>query len=131
MSRFSSLMNFWIFFRLCPQYVLRLRPQLKSTCHYTVNHYVKILHVLLGGSNNIRPLSGGWGHKRKRSEFQILNSFKQWAFLMTHFSSTKKEFETCLKQNNVEPKQKQKMSPTFIIGLSLSVSSFFEINLSL
>ena len=24
-------------------------PQLQSTCHYIVNHYVKILHVRLGG----------------------------------------------------------------------------------
>ena len=41
-------------------------PQLQSKCHYIVHHYVKILHVHLGGANNMHPLSWG-GHKRKRS----------------------------------------------------------------
>ena len=50
-------------------------PQLQSTCQYIVNHYVKILHVRLGGANNMRPLSwGGGGHKRKRSS----NLFRLW-----------------------------------------------------
>ena len=35
---------------LCPS-------PLQSTCHYIVNHHVKILHVRLGGANNMRPLS--------------------------------------------------------------------------
>ena len=34
-------------------------PQIQSTCHYTVNHYVKIWHVRLGGATNMHPLS--WG----------------------------------------------------------------------
>ena len=42
-------------------------PQLQSTCHYIVNHYVKILHVPLGVANNMHPVSWGGGHKRKRS----------------------------------------------------------------
>ena len=47
-------------FSVCaPQYVLR--PQLQGTCHYIVNHYVKIWHVLLGDANNMRPLSWGGG----------------------------------------------------------------------
>ena len=45
-------------FRLCPPSTL-CAPQLQSTCHYIVNHYVKLLHVRLGGANNMRPLS--WG----------------------------------------------------------------------
>ena len=36
-------------------------PQLQSTCHYIVNHYVKILHVYLGVANNRHPLSWGGG----------------------------------------------------------------------
>ena len=53
-------------------------PQLQSTCHYIVNHYVKILHVHLGVANNMRPLScgGGGGHKRKRSNLLIKNMIK-------------------------------------------------------
>ena len=42
-----------------PQYVMR--PQLQSTCHYILNYSVKILHVRLGGANNMRPLSWGGG----------------------------------------------------------------------
>ena len=34
-------------------------PQLQSTCHYIVNHFLKIWHVRLGGANNMRPLN--WG----------------------------------------------------------------------
>ena len=45
-------------FRLCPPSTL-CSPQLQSTCHYIVNHYVKILHVHLGVANNMHPLS--WG----------------------------------------------------------------------
>ena len=54
----------WIFSVCAPQYVML--PQLQSTFHYIVNHYVKILHVHLGVANNMHPLSWG-GHKRKRS----------------------------------------------------------------
>ena len=43
-------------------------PQLQSTCHYMVNHHVKLRHVHLGGANNMHPLSWGGGHKRKRSK---------------------------------------------------------------
>ena len=43
-------------------------PQLQSTCHYIVNYYVKILHVRLGGANNMRPLSWG-GTNGKDPEF--------------------------------------------------------------
>ena len=38
-----------------PQYFLR--PQLQSTRHYIVTHYVKIWHVRLGVANNMHPLS--------------------------------------------------------------------------
>ena len=44
-------------FRLCPHLYV-MRPQLQSTCHYIVNHYVKIWHMLRGAIN-MRPLSGG------------------------------------------------------------------------
>ena len=48
-----------------PQYVMQ--PQLQSTCHYIVIHYVKLWQVRLGGgggggggaANNIHTLSGG------------------------------------------------------------------------
>ena len=44
-------------FSVCaPQYVMV--PQLQSTCHFKINHFVKILHVLLGGAIN---LEGGGG----------------------------------------------------------------------
>ena len=43
-------------FRLYPQYVMR--PRLQSTCHYIVNHYLKIWYVRLGDANNMLPLSG-------------------------------------------------------------------------
>ena len=43
---------------MCPPSTL-CSPQLQSTCHYIVNHYVKILHVHLGVANNMHPLS--WG----------------------------------------------------------------------
>ena len=46
-----------------PQYVML--PQLQSTCHYIVNHYVKILHVHLGVANNMHPLSWGGGTNGK------------------------------------------------------------------
>ena len=38
-------------------------PQLQSTCHYTVKHYVQICHVRvrLEVANNMHPLSGGGG----------------------------------------------------------------------
>ena len=47
-------------------------PQLQSTCQYIVNHYVKILHVRLGGANNMHPLS--WGGGGAQTE-KILESF--------------------------------------------------------
>ena len=62
---FSLYFLFWNFFRLCPQYVMG--PQLQSTCHYIVNHYVKILHVHLGAANNMRPLS--WGAQTEKIPF--------------------------------------------------------------
>ena len=40
---------------------LRCNPQLKSTCLYMVNYYVKILHVRLRVANNMHPLRGGGG----------------------------------------------------------------------
>ena len=40
-------------------------PQLQSTCHYKVNHYVKILRVRLGGANNMRPPRWGGGTNGK------------------------------------------------------------------
>ena len=49
-------------FRLCPPPPSTLcSPQWQSTCHYIVNHYVKILHVRLGVANNMHPLSWGGG----------------------------------------------------------------------
>ena len=48
-------------FHLCPPPSTLCAPQLQSTCHYIVNHYVKILQVRLGGANNMRPLSWGGG----------------------------------------------------------------------
>ena len=51
----------WDLFRLCPPPPpsTLCSPQLHSIRHYMANHYVKILHVLLGGANNMHPLSGG------------------------------------------------------------------------
>ena len=42
-----------------PQYVMH--PQLQSTGHYIINHYIKIWHVRLRVANNIHPLSWGGG----------------------------------------------------------------------
>ena len=61
-------------FRLChPQYVMLCSPQLQSTCHYIVNHYVKILHVHLGVANNMHPQNwgGGGGTNGKDPKFQL------------------------------------------------------------
>ena len=55
-----------------PQYVML--PQLQSTCHYIVNHYVKILHVHLGVANNMHPLSWG-GTNGKNPFFYILGIY--------------------------------------------------------
>ena len=71
--------------------------QLQSTCHYTVNRYVKIWHVHLGCANNIHPLSwGGGGHKRKRSK----NIFKEtdnwyccWSCLFQNSCNRHQHFE--------------------------------------
>ena len=57
-------------FRLCPPSTL-CAPQLQSTCHYIVNHYVKILHVRLGGANNMRPLS--WGGTNGKDPNTVLD----------------------------------------------------------
>ena len=50
-------------FRLCPPPPPSTicSTQIQSTCHYMVNHYVKIWHVRRGegGANNMHPLS--WG----------------------------------------------------------------------
>ena len=59
-----------------------MRPQLQSTCHYIVNHYVDILHVRLGGANNMRPLSwGGANGKDPKRRFKNRSSRIQlhWA----------------------------------------------------
>ena len=66
-SFIPSWKNFSDLFRLWPPSSL-CSPQWQSTCHYIVNHYVKILHVRLGVANIMHPLSWG-GHKRKRSDF--------------------------------------------------------------
>ena len=49
-------------------------PQLQSMCHYIVNHYVKILHVRLGGANNMRPLSCGGGGTNGKDPSPIIAS---------------------------------------------------------
>ena len=56
-------------FRLCPPSTL-CSPQLQSTCHYIVNHYVKILHVHLGVANNMHPLS--WGGTNGKDPFFLM-----------------------------------------------------------
>ena len=65
----------WIFSVCAPPPSTLCSPQLQSTCHYIVNHYVKILHVHLGVANNMHPLSWGGGHKRKRSKNLIRRQF--------------------------------------------------------
>ena len=58
-------------------------PQIQSTCHYKVNHYVKIWHVRLGWggggvANNMHPLSweGGGGQRERKvpKNFVEINS---------------------------------------------------------
>ena len=62
---FSPNISLRIFSICAPPTQYVMRPQLQITCHYIVNHYVKIWHVRRGGGGmNMRPLS--WGHKRKR-----------------------------------------------------------------
>ena len=39
-------------------------PQLQNTCHYIVNQYVKYYTCVLGGANNMRPLS--WGAQTEK-----------------------------------------------------------------
>ena len=56
-------------------------PHWQSTCHYIVNHYVKILHVRLGVANNMHPLSWGGGHKQKRSKCLFIG---RNLFLVSH-----------------------------------------------
>ena len=51
-------------FRLCLPSTL-CAPQLQSTCHYIVNHYVKIWPVRLGDANNMRPLR--WGAQTEKT----------------------------------------------------------------
>ena len=46
-------------FSVCAPPSTLCSPQWQSTCHFIVNHYVKILHVRLGVANNMHPLS--WG----------------------------------------------------------------------
>ena len=48
-------------FSVCAPPSTLCSPQLQSTCHYIVNHYVNILHVHLGVANNMHPLSWGGG----------------------------------------------------------------------
>ena len=67
----------WIF-SVCapppPQYVMR--PQLQSTCHYIVNYYVKLLHVRLGGANNMRPLS--WAGTNGKDPVSLFHHNENW-----------------------------------------------------
>ena len=49
------------YFAFAPPPSTLCAPQLQNTCHYIVNHYVKVWHVRLGGANNMRPLSRGGG----------------------------------------------------------------------
>ena len=54
--------------------LVRYAPPSYNTCHYIVNHYVKIWHLRLGGANNMHPLPtklGLGGHKGKRSNLAI------------------------------------------------------------
>ena len=63
----DSSKNAGIFFRLCPaQYVIR--PQLQSTGHYLLNHYVKVWHVRLGGGNNTPTKLGPQGTNGKKTQ---------------------------------------------------------------
>ena len=59
----------WIISVCAPLPSTLCSPQLQSTCHYIVNHYVRLWQVRLGGANNMHPLGAGvgGGHKRKRS----------------------------------------------------------------
>ena len=52
------LVSFSDLFRLCPQYVMR--PQLRSTCHYTVNRCVKLEHVRV--VRNVYTISHFFAH---------------------------------------------------------------------
>ena len=61
LQRKSSHKNMADLFRLCPPPSTLCAPQLQSTCHYIVNHHVKILQVRLGGANYMRSLSWGGG----------------------------------------------------------------------
>ena len=54
-----------------------MRPQLQSTCHYIVNHSVKILHVRLGGANNMHPLSLGGGAQTEQIQKFIQKEIKK------------------------------------------------------
>ena len=53
------IIHFLDLFRLGSQYDMPLPGQLRSTCHYMSNHYVKIWHVRLEVANNMHPLSCG------------------------------------------------------------------------
>ena len=54
-TSFEQTMGVKISDRLCP--LVRYGPPLQSTCHYVVNHHVKIWHVRWGVSNNMQPVS--------------------------------------------------------------------------
>ena len=57
-------------------------PQLQSTCHYMLNHYVKVWHLPLGRAlYNMHPLSWGGG-KRKKS----VKSFWEHLFCLSSIS---------------------------------------------
>ena len=81
-------------FRLCPPPPSTLcSPQLQSTCHYIVNHFVKILHVHLGVANNMHPLSWGGGHKRKRSRDGYESAAAWGSFLCRIFTKKENQFQ--------------------------------------
>ena len=68
-TRFLNLLNnksnkFRIFSFCAPSTLCS--PKLRSTRHYIVNHYVKILHVHLGVANNMHPLSWGGGAQTEK-----------------------------------------------------------------
>ena len=46
--------------------------QLQNTCHYIVNHHVKVWHVHLRGANNMHPLSWGAQVEKILQIYQIL-----------------------------------------------------------
>ena len=91
-----------IFSVRAPQYVMR--PQLQSTCHYIVNHYVKIWHMRLGGANNMRSLSWGGGAQTEKIRNQINREFNK----LTCFSLDKIRDLTVIRRGNRSTKKSKK-----------------------